>query len=268
MKDALELIQAINSSHIAKMDDIDIPAVIIPNNCAIKSLEHLEESPFAHIAKFNTHILDEFKDYSKQNIHESSAIYIDTKKMQATAIFDHGDNEVPLWGHQRALLTLLKTPAYGELLDYADNCHEQQTLIDFFQDWQANIQFYNKDGDVIDFKKAINLIRRITVNNKTSTESDQGDFNNKRSAMESIEVTAGDEQLPSFFNFMTEPYESFEQKIISCNIRALSNGSQASLKYRIESLQATTEDIANEFKYKIINKLPSARIYIGTMQHR
>lgn len=87
--------------------------------------------------------------------------------------------------------------------------------------------------------------------------------------MESVEIKSGENNLPAYFVFSTDPYESFEQKDFICNIRADTSKESVSLKYRIDALQTIQEEIADEFREKISADLPGKlKIYIGHIDLR
>lgn len=262
-------IEAIRENPAFNIDDIketDAPAVVMPANAQLASLEHLMCQPVRFKARFDTHIVDEFNVYCAENKNNDSAIYINTDDMVALAIFDHGKPRQPEWADHRARVTLRKKPAFAELLEKNNRLHDQQALIDFLTDWQPLITLFDGDNKALNFQVAINRIRKLTLNKNSSAEFEQSDFNHTASAMESVEIKSGDNEIPAYFEMKLVPYHGFSIQKISCNLRAKTNENTVAVKYRIDGLQAIEEKIANEFRTMISDVLTGeTTIYIGTM---
>lgn len=266
---ALQTILNHAASNISAFErlDVSMPAVVIPRDNRVESIEHLMASPYHHRNCFKTNVLDDFCLYTNENRTDTTVVYIDVNSMRAKAIFDHGNYESPDWGHHRASLALEKTPEYKALIIENAQNHTQQCLIDFCTDWKNNIQFFEDNGDDIEFQTAINRIRKLTVKSAQSIENQQGDFAASKSAMESVEVTAGADKIPAYFQFVTSPYDGFKQKVYNCSIRALT-GDKLTLKYRIEQLEAIQTEIADELKEKLNDALKGMTTYLGTVEHQ
>lgn len=265
---AIEAMMELSASVLDDLEATNIPSVIIPKNNEIKSLEHLLDNPHHFKTHFSTHILSEFTAYATKNKGDGSVIYIDQDHMKGTAIFDHGNPKHPAWGHHKASLELVKSPAYDGLWLHHDRPRTQQDMIDFFSDWRMHIEFYNHERESIEFNSAINRIRRLTVTKKDVNEAEQRHFNASRTAMESVELNSGSQPLPAFFTFTCQPYDEFEQIEFFCEMRGIATEKDVQVKYRIESVNATIEKIVNEFRDKIKQELTDMTIYIGSVAFR
>jgi len=210
-RSAIEAIRENNAFNIRHVDNTDIKAAVIPHNAKLESLEHLMSTPYQFRATFVTHIVSEFTDYSTKNIDNDSAIYIDTHNMEASAIFDHGTIITPEWATHTASIALTKKPAFDELLEKNNVFCNQQDLIDFLSDWEQHIILFDGNNEPILFQKAINRIRKLTLNKNSSAEFEQGDFNHKASAMESVEIKSGDNEIPAYFEMLVQPYQGFSE---------------------------------------------------------
>lgn len=246
----------------------DTPTAIIPGGNSVTSLENYMKRPSAFKSKFKTHFIQEFIDYSKKNQGKNSVTYIDTDESTAVSIFDHGYVSEPEWGHHKAQLTLKNTPAYLRLLGNNEISLTQQQLVDFLTDWDEIIWFYDAAGTKIQNKEATNRIRRLTINKNGSVEHQQGDFKSAQSAMESVEVKSGQNDLPARFDLLTPPHDGFKEISFSCQLRAKLDSDKINLTYRIIALETKKLEIGQEFKQKIIDAMPQATIYLGTVTHR
>ncbi len=267
-KSAIDAITELSASDTTALSDADFPAIVIPGGSSLESLEHLQLQPNHLVSHYTTHVLTDFINYSIKQLDEFSVTYIDTDTAKAVTIFDHGDKINPLWGRHRASLKLQKTPSYKALIE-ADNQQQSQIeLIDFFIDWESAITFQDENSQNIPFKTAINRIRKLSINTQSSAELEQGDFKSKKSAMESVDITSGQDTPPASFFFTASPHDGFEHCKFLCNIRTTTHGDDVRIKYRIIGLDSEKENIANEFKDKIIEAMPDASIYLGTVEHR
>jgi uncharacterized protein YfdQ (DUF2303 family) len=244
----------------------DIPAIIKDKQSDVQSLEHLLARPKHHKAFFSTALIDEFVAYASRNAADNkhSSAYIDTESMTAQTIFDHGDALEPQWGHHRAQLRLKQLPEYKALLQNNNRDLSQQDFVDFLSDWKSSVFFEDES-----FLTVLNRIRKLTVTNLSKAESEIGNFNATASALESVEVSAGSTKPPEEFMFNCTPYEQFGQRVFLCEIRAKVDGSNIKLRYRIQQLDAITDDIAREFKTKLSEQLNGMlTISVGVMNHR
>lgn len=194
--------------------------------------------------------------------------------MTAVSIIDLGTVKNPLWGKHRADIELLKTPGYLALLKLADTKLSQQDFIDFAEDWRECLSFYFGDetySDKVPFATHLRNIRNIKVNAVQSNEQTVGNFNASRSALESIEIKSGTDDLPDGFAFTTIPYEGFGPQLFICQLRAIQDEKSVKLKYRIGKLELITENIAGEFRNKLIGGIGpelNAAIFLGKISYQ
>lgn len=262
---ALSSLQGLLAKDTTRLDKTDIPAVIIPENSKVASLDHLLDAPTRFKSKFATHVLADFIAYCNKNQTADAHTYIDADNSKALTIFDHGTKEATAWRDHTASVELRKRPAYDALLSKEDNRLSQLDLIDFSSDWEESIQFYDTDDERVEFKTALNRIRRLTINKTASAEFEEGDFKSNKSAMESVEIKSGQDTLPAYFVFKTAPHENFNEISFKCQLRSSSNNESIQLMFRIIGLEVMKEAIANEFKSKITDEMEAAIIYLGTV---
>lgn len=265
----LALSQAANDAISGK----GIDAVVISKDQQLQSLEHLNAVPDLFRGKFSTSVLDEFNAYINKHGYPDTAVFIDQDHMTAHSIIDMGDHIDPQWGKHRAGIGLNNTPAYEALLGFANKTLQQQEFIDFAEDWQNNIMFYYGDEAVtgqVAFKKIIQTLRRLKVSNNSSSEQTVGNFATTHSAMESIEIKAGQDELPTGFIFNAIPHDGFETVAFDCQLRAVSDDKNVKLKYRIGQIELHKEQIANAFRDKVKAGITTegVSIFIGNMSYQ
>lgn len=266
-KSALEKIQELVSAQ--QPIETDTPTAIIAGNNNIASLEKYMQHPNRFVSEFSTHAINEFIAYSTKNNNIDTITYVDTDRATAVSIFDHGTPEQPEWGGHKAHLKLKQTPAYESLLLNDKKHFDQQELIDFLTDWEEHVALYEENDSIIPIKEALNRIRRVKINKSSSAELEQGDFKSEHSAMESIEISSGQDKLPAYFVFTTPPHDGFSEYSFTCGLRASTNGSELSIFFRIKSLESRKLEIGNELKAIITRNITDdTKIYLGTVNHR
>ena len=251
-------------------------SIVIPDGYKLQSLEHLKTRPYLFRGLFSTTMLNEFADYVIKHGTENTTVFIDNQKIAAQAIIDMGSHDEPHWGKHRAEVTLLKTPAFAKLLENNNRLFSQQEFIDFCEDWKDHIGFYYTDETFLGkepFEAHIKTLRRIKVNANLSNEQTVNQYSSSKSAMESIEIKAGQEDTPpTGFVFTAQAYDAIEQITFNCQIRVVFDDKIIKFKYRITQLDAINERIAGEFREKlqstIINADKNISINIGTMKYQ
>jgi|APLak6261669087_1056070.scaffolds.fasta_scaffold08182_2 uncharacterized protein YfdQ (DUF2303 family) len=276
-------VQAIADLSAAKLaqDSIDklsdISAIVIPNDYKLLSLEHLKPEPDHFRGQFSTNVLSQFISYLDQNGTCNTGVFINKEAMKAKAIIDMGNALSPEWGKHTAAATLERTPAYAALMRLADERMDQQFFIDFAEDWQDNLTFYFDDSSYagvpegFTFKQHINSLRKLTTTAKSTSENEIGNFAANRSALESIEISSGNDRPPTGFLFKVIPYDGFKEVCFDCSLRAMNNDDKSvRLKFRITALDQHQETIAEQFREKIESGIDVAeiKIFIGNMDYQ
>ncbi|WP_181049834.1 DUF2303 family protein [Methylobacter tundripaludum] len=274
-KSAIEAIAGLSAAKAAQHEISQHPpitAIVIPKDYSVENLERLLPNPDQFRGTFRTAVLSEFVGYIDGNATSDTGVFIDQNKMTAAAIIDMGSHEAPNWGKHKANVALDRTPAYAALIRLHDERMNQQSFIDFAEDWQDNVSFYygSSDQNIADFKSTIRTLRKLKTSATNTSETEVGNFAANRSAMESIEVTAGAEQPPAGFLFKTIPHDGFEKVVFDCQLRAMPDTKEVFLKYRIVQLAQHQEKIAEQFRDKIQSSITvdGISIYIGNMEYQ
>lgn len=255
----------------ASANDVNnnVDAVVIPKTASIESLEKFRAAPSHFRGAFTTTIIGEFIAYINAHANASSAVFIDPVVMHAKCIIDQGSPSDPQWGWHRANAELKKTPECYAV--FQSNCRtlDQQDLIDFAEDWEDFMGFYDQNGQGIPFRKAINILRRVKLNATASTDQVIENYAGSRSTLEQVEVRSGADLLPAGFTFTVAPYQGFAVRELNCHLRAVTDDKAVKFKYRIIGLDITIANIAAEFG-QMINDACNARfpVYLGEMKYQ
>ncbi len=246
------------------------PTALLPDGYELKALEQYQPQPDRFRGTFATRIIGEFIAYINDHADSHSSVFIDPVFMTADAILDMGDKDDPHWGQHEASLTLKGLPEFGTLVANNERFLTQQGFIDFAEDWEVNLRFFDEVHNVMDFKQAINAIRRITVSATSSQDSEVNQFNRQHSSMDAIEVSSKNAVLPTGFTFSFVPYDGFDRAEFVCQLRPVTNNKVPELKYRIVGLDNEINRLAEQFK-TILHKAITAdeiSLYTGTMTYQ
>lgn len=246
------------------------PTALLPNGYQLTALEQYQPQPDRFCGTFATRIIGEFINYINDHADSHSSVFIDPASMAATAILDMGDKDEPHWGQHKTSLTLKSLPDFASLVANNDHVFTQQGFIDFAEDWEVNLLFFNDARNAMDFKQAINAIRRITVNATSSQDSEVNQFNRQHSSMDAIEVSSKNAVLPTGFSFSFIPYDGFDRAEFVCQLRPVTNNKVPELKYRIVGLDNEINRLAEQFK-TILHKAitdDDISLYTGTMAYQ
>lgn len=244
-----------------------IPTAIISNETSLESLEKYGASPLFYRANLGTKFIEQFLNYTREQ--GSSHVFINEESFGAIAFFDLGTSAEPKWGYHKAYLSLKKEPAYRALLSNADQRMDQQTLIDFIEDWMENIQFHDTDGKEINSTDAIKNIRRLKIKVNGESNQDQGNYAQSRSTLEEVELQAGEQPPPAYFIFSCTPYPGLGVRDFVCSLRANAQKDGFTLTYRILKQSAIDHEIVQEFCQTITDGLTADhKVTIGTFSYQ
>lgn len=268
--DTIKTIIALSKSGGQEDLDTHIPTVMVPEAASVASLEKYQAAPARFRGTMATRLLSAFTGYLAGAVDANSGIFIDPDNMRATAYIDLGTPGAPQWRQHQAKLTLDDTPAYAAVTGHAGKAHSQRDMTDFVEDWADNIRFWTdlECQHRVPLAEALTTIRHLTLKAKHQGDHHDGDFKASRSTMEEVEVASGEKPLPACFTFTTPPYMDFEERTLTCRLRATTtDGKTPALLYRIMGLDRLKEALAEEFKSLLQNSdgIDKARVHVGTL---
>ncbi|MCO4182605.1 MULTISPECIES: YfdQ family protein [Proteus] len=241
------------------------PAIVLPNDFKVSSLENLQEGRFRFRGEMKTTSISDFVKYSIKNaIEEGVSCFIDADEMSAKTIFNIGTIGEPGHADNTAVIKLKQTAPFAELLKIDGVKHRQKELAEWLEDWRDYLMAFDADGNVLDIKQAISAVRRITIESTRSAEHEDADFSAKRSVLENVEARSKD-VMPTAFQFTCTPYDELKERSIKLRYSVLTGGDIPVLVLRIVQLENLEEQIAQEFRNLLCDEFDESEIetFIG-----
>lgn len=250
-----ELALCADDRHVLKAHT---PALILDSK--VVSIENLQKGRSRFRGVMSTSVLSEFVAYVRR--HPGGAGFIDPKQVKATTFLNLGTPDEPGHADWKAVLQLEPTAAYAALLAVEGRPLMQRELVEWIEDWSANLSAV-KDGEEIAITAALTAIREVTIEAKKSATSTDRDFGASRSSLEEIEAKAKG-GMPSHLLFQAVPYLGLQSREFRLRISVLT-GDKPSLVMRIVGKEQAQEDIAQEFKSKLLEEISdTATLTIGS----
>lgn len=244
------------------IEGADYPVAVIPGNMKVESLEQFQKLRNNFRGAYETNSINEFSKYVEE--HQCAVCFVDENKMSAKAIFDLGTIEEPGHGKHTAKLSLVKTGAFEAILSANGAKRNQQSIIEWIEDWRNHIQMAGQDGEDVDMKKGIAAIRRISIEQTKTSDNEEGNFKSSKSTLDKIEAKGVNESLPAFIRFMCKPYLDFEEYEFSLRLSVLTDTEKPTLKLQIVQLELANQQLAESFKNMLLNKIVNNKVFLGT----
>ncbi|NBN86020.1 YfdQ family protein [Proteus sp. G2300] len=241
------------------------PAIVLPNDFKVSSLENLQEGRFRFRGEMKTTSISDFVKYSIKNaVEEGVSCFIDADEMSAETIFNIGTIGEPGHADNTALVKLKQTAPFSALLKIDGVKYRQKELAEWLEDWRDYLMAFDAEGNVLDIKQAISAVRRITIESTRSAEHEDHDFSAKRSVLENVEARSKD-VMPTAFQFTCTPYDELKERSIKLRYSVLTGGDVPTLVLRIVQLENLEEQIAQEFRDMLCNEFDESEIetFIG-----
>lgn len=248
---------------IEQVEQSFVPLAVLPSEYNVKDLEKYQENRSRFRGSFETRSIPDFIDYIKEHDKDGVRCFVNQEAMSAKTIFDLGTVEKPLHMEHTGNLSLKRTAAFTDLLHHEGNLLSQKELVAFIEDWHSVITPVSTDNEEIAIKRAIDSIRSITVESRSSMESVQEEFSSNMSAAEKIEMKNRDIQI-NVLRFKCQPYEGLKVRELELRL-SISTDRGIGMKFRIVGKEAVEEEIATEFKDLIKSELQETKVqtFIG-----
>jgi len=272
--------QSIDSSAIEQIRDLsltqlleerltstDCPAIALPEKVQVVSLERYNANRFRFRGNLKTANIADFVRYCRKHEDDGVSCFIDAENMAAVTIFNLGTLELPGHADNTAVLGLKKTAPFSALLDINGVKNRQKELAEWLEDWSEYLTAFTADGEVLDIKKAIGGVRKITIESSRNSDHEDSDFGAKRSVFESVEAKSK-EEMPAAFEFKCISYEGLGERRFHLRYSVLTGGDSPILVLRIVQLEEINEAIATEFKELLEHQFNNSKIdtFIGTFK--
>lgn len=257
-KEALQFIQendAIQRINETLNEELNALALVPAGASVVDFEKHLEcRRRFRGLLKTNN--ITDFCRYTLDEARpDESHCFVDAEGMQAQVVFDLGNRALPQHGEHRGVLTLQKTAPFTALLEANGKEMPQRKIAEWLEDWREYMTAEDSAGNEMKMAAAIAAVRRIEVSETAETTSEERSYGGKRGRLEEVSVNARDNPLPAFLSFYTEPYHGLYARHFTLRLSMMQTPSGPQFVLRIVRLEHAEEEMAQEFKALLRNKL-------------
>lgn len=232
---------------------------ILPEGFKLHSTEKFNALRDRYRGSYRTSSISSFAEYIEYRNNGADGrvqTYINTERgLSAQTFLNLGDVIDPGHGDDTATLTLEKKAEFARFEGLNGNRLRQQQLIDVIDDWAEFLEAWGESGEV-DLDKAIRALRKVKITKGSELDSQVRDFGHQVSAMEKLEATGVDENLPHYFILNTECFHGLIPRSVKLSLRISANNDDApGFVLRIVGEEALTEALAAEFKDILTERL-------------
>ena len=232
---------------------------ILPEGFKLHSTEKFNALRDRYRGSYRTSSISSFAEYIEyrnNGADERVQTYINTERgLSAQTFLNLGDVIDPGHGDDTATLTLEKKAEFARFEGLNGNRLRQQQLIDVIDDWAEFLEAWGESGEV-DLDKAIRALRKVKITKGSELDSQVRDFGHSVSALEKLEATGVDENLPHYFILNTECFHGLNLRSVKLSLRISANNDDApGFVLRIVGEEALTEALAAEFKDILTERL-------------
>ncbi|WP_030132131.1 DUF2303 family protein [Pseudomonas sp. QTF5] len=256
-KEAIQLITDTALEASGKALATHTPTIVLPEGCQVVTMEKWNAGRSRFRGIYSTHSLADFSTYVAERAISTAKGFIDQDEMTCTLLFNLGTDAEPGHADDRAVLKLKASAGYKAAQAIGGRAMSQKDLSDWIEDWHQYLTPVDDEGKAIPVARAIAAVRTITVKATSESETTVGDTSASRSAMDQIEARSK-ETLPAALLFNTIPYEGLTEQQINLRISVITSSAQPALKLRWVGEEVQREDIAQEFKTVLQEKIGDA----------
>lgn len=240
--------------HLGDIGGLACPTAMLPKDVSVESLERFGFTRFRFRGAMDTTSIDDFVRYSVgyASAEEPARCFIDAQNMSARSVFNIGTLDNPGHADNVSTIKLKQTAPFRALLAIDGDRLNQKQIAEWLEDWSDYLAAFDADGKTMSIAQAAQAVRRITIQQATQADHEDGDFSGKKSLMQSIEASSKD-VMPVAFEFKCVPYEGLGERAFSMR-NSLLKSSEPCFVLRIVQLEAQEEAIANEFRDLLIGK--------------
>ena len=256
-KEAIQLITDTALEASGKALATQTPTIVLPDGCQVVTLEKWQAGRSRFRGIYSTHSLADFSAYVADRAVANAKGFIDQDEMTCTLLFNLGTDALPGHADDRAILRLKASAGYKAAQAIGGRAMSQKDLSDWIEDWNQFLSAADEGGQSMTIAKAIAAVRTITI--KAASESDHtvGETSASRSTLDQIEARSK-ETLPATLLFNVIPYEGLTEQQIMLRVSVITSGAQPVLKLRWVGEEVQREDIAQEFKTVLQQKIGDA----------
>lgn len=269
--------QAITAATAAIGERIDSAsgALALPDDFKLHDLEQYQPTRRRARGAMDTSSIGHFAHYVSDYAEDGAAVFVDAAAMKAVAVLNLGTPNAPGHADNIASLTMRRTAPYEALRRIADGSpHSQTAVAEFLEDWLGGWRCFGDEGDEpapdIPPKRAIDAVRRITIEGQRKVESTTASLNASLSTFDAVKAHAGQNQLPSFITFTCEPFAGLAMRVFGMRLGILTGGKEPQIVLRIQRKEEHEEQMADELANVVRGAIharcadPSIPVHLGT----
>lgn len=218
----------------------------LPSNFSVLDLEKYMPTRRRLRGAMVTGVVKDFAAYVTLNKEEGAAIFIDTDKMNTTAVLNMGTPSKPGHADNIATLEQKRTAAYEDLRRVATGASiPQLAAAEFLEDWAGLLKCFHDLTD-LPVGQAIASVRRITIESMKKVETEAKQLSASKSAFESVQATSGDNPLPTTIYFKCKPYADLPEREFTLRLGVLTSNDKPSINLRIIKIEEHEEQMGGE----------------------
>jgi uncharacterized protein YfdQ (DUF2303 family) len=137
---------AFDAGRQAKIEVIeieDVLHVLVPQGCALKSMEELLPAPTRIRATPAFHDVEGFSSYVAEFKAEGTRIFVDDAKLRFFTVFDHHSKDAPAWGDHSASMDVHESPEWIRFKAFNDKPLSPKEFAEMIED---NLEYISAEG--------------------------------------------------------------------------------------------------------------------------
>ncbi|ENB3790361.1 DUF2303 family protein, partial [Salmonella enterica] len=172
--------------HLNDIHGLACPTALLPDGTSVESLERFSLERFRFRGAMTTTSIEDFVRYSKgyASATEKARCFIDADHMTARSVFNIGTLDNPGHADNAASITLKQTAPFRALLQINGERLKQKQIAEWLEDWSDYLLAFDSDGNTMQISQAAQAVRRITIQQATQQDHEDGDFSGKKSLMQ------------------------------------------------------------------------------------
>jgi uncharacterized protein YfdQ (DUF2303 family) len=238
-----------------------------PNSTEYKDLFDFREERRWRSGTFTTASVGAFCKYvAYKDIGNKTHVFISMDVMDADAIFNlEGNDGKPLRGDDRAKLRMKMTPQAKALNALAQSTWGREDLSAWMEEWGSFVEFYDSEGGAVTIAKAINAIRKMTVEQTCKVESQIGGMKHTKSSLDDIEAKGAEVTIHGFRAHEFKYYEELPSMPIDVKFDMITRGDDIRIKPRVIGDECNKLALREELANALIEEITCLEhVYLGS----
>ena len=241
--------------------------VALPSDFEPHDLEQFMSNRRRARGVMRTTVVKDFVEYTQaQAAGHQASIFLDPDSMSATAVLNMGTPGLPGHADNTAVLSLFPTAAYAALLQKATGIAlAQKDVVEFFEDWGDNMEFFTGSSNRILPKVAANTMRKITVETLQRMQNEEEELSQSRSLLENTKASSSVGDIPTTIHFTATPFEELSERVFILRLSVVTGkDGKPGIVLRITKQQVHAEEMARELSADLADAVNgSVPIYLG-----